>query len=179
MALKDFMSRSERMEEREPLPSAPVPTPPVARPAGRPSGAATCIDAATELVGKLRCQETIRIDGRLEGELHCEQSVIVGEGARLRAAIHADSIVISGQVEGDVTARRRITLDRTARVVGDLSAPGIVIEEGAKLEGRITIGSEERPAAQASRDAQAAPRPQPSAPAPAPAVKKPLPPPPA
>ena len=37
-------------------------------------------------VGKLRCKETIRIDGRLKGELRCDQTVIVGESACLKAS---------------------------------------------------------------------------------------------
>ena len=45
-------------------------------------------------------------------------------------------------VEGDIAARRKITLERTAVVIGDLTTPGIVIEEGAKLKGRIVIGSD-------------------------------------
>jgi cytoskeletal protein CcmA (bactofilin family) len=55
----------------------------------------------------------------------------------------ADEVQISGVVEGDITARRKITLEKTAVVKGDLNTPGIVIEEGAKLKGRIVIGSEE------------------------------------
>ena len=50
---------------------------------------------------------------------------------------------MSGEVRGDITARRKITLQKTARVKGNLCTPGIVIEEGARLRGRIVIGSEE------------------------------------
>jgi hypothetical protein len=68
------------------------------------------------------CRETLRIDGRLEGEVHCEKSVIIGEGATVRAAIEADEVAISGEVKGDISARRKITLDRTARVIGERRA---------------------------------------------------------
>ena len=54
--------------------------------------------------------------------------------------------MIAGEVKGDIEAKRKITLEGTARVTGDLATPGIVIEEGAKLEGRIVIGGEEQPA---------------------------------
>jgi cytoskeletal protein CcmA (bactofilin family) len=109
---------------------------------------ATCIDGSTVFSGKLRCDETIRIDGRLKGELRCEQTVIVGESAHLEARIDADTVVIAGQVKGDIAARRKITLEKSARVVGDLRTCGIVIEEGAMLQGRIVIGSEDRPASE-------------------------------
>ena len=53
-----------------------------------------------------------------------------------------DSILVSGEVKGNIVAKRKITLNRTARVTGDLATPGIVIEEGAKLEGKIVIGAD-------------------------------------
>jgi cytoskeletal protein CcmA (bactofilin family) len=80
----------------------------------------------------------------VEGEVHCDHAVAVGEPARVRASIEADSVVIAGEVKGDIAARSKITLERTARVTGDLCTPGIVIQEGAKLEGRIMIGSDEK-----------------------------------
>ena len=81
-------------------------------------------------------------------------------------------IVTSHEVKGDITASRKITLKRSARVVGDLNTPGIVIEEGAKLEGRIMIGSDEKPEAQDAK----APRPEPKHAAARPAAKTPPPP---
>jgi cytoskeletal protein CcmA (bactofilin family) len=133
-------------------------------------GEQTTQDASTEFDGTLRCRETLRIDGRLEGEVHCEKSVIIGEGATVRAAIEADEVAISGEVKGDISARRKITLDRTARVIGDLCTPGIVIEEGAKLEGRIMIGSEDKPEAKARTEqrTEAKPSAAPSSAKPAP-----------
>jgi cytoskeletal protein CcmA (bactofilin family) len=138
MAFKGLMARGERIQDE----SGEFTTerPERVRREVTPS---TCVDASSELEGVLRCRETVRVAGRLKGELHCEQSVIVAPGACIEAAIHADSVFISGEVKGDIAARKKITLDRSARVTGDLTTPGIVIEEGAKLEGRILIGCDE------------------------------------
>lgn len=173
MALKDFMAgRGEQVEGRSG--EAMRPTPPPA-PAPRPTrtvSPATCIDATSELKGTLRCRETLRIDGRIEGEIHCEKNVIVGQGAAIRAAIDAAEVAIAGEVKGDITASRKITLEPTARVIGDLCTPGIVIEEGAKLEGRIMIGADEKAEAErVAREetrAQAQPSPKPPAKTPPP-----------
>ncbi len=135
------MARGERAVEgtteaetaRPVLPSAP---------AVRTVSPSTSVDASSEFEGRLRCRETLRIDGRIKGEVECEKSVLVGEGARVQANIAADEVQISGFVEGNIAARRKITLERTAVVTGDLTTPGIVIEEGAKLKGRIVIGSD-------------------------------------
>jgi cytoskeletal protein CcmA (bactofilin family) len=110
------------------------------------------LDASVEFTGTINCQESIRIDGRCKGELYSDHSVIIGEPAVLEMAIEADSVVVAGRVNGDITARRKITLERTACVNGNLCTPGIVIQEGAKLEGRIVIGSEATEA-QGARDA--------------------------
>ncbi len=143
MALKDFMGRAEKSET-----DRVETTPKTASPAIRTVAPTTSIDATTTISGKLRCGETIRIDGRMKGEIRCDKTVIVGQGAIVEATIQADAIVIAGYVKGDIVAKRKVTLESSGRVTGDLSTPGIVIEEGAKLEGRIVIGAEEGAAAQ-------------------------------
>jgi cytoskeletal protein CcmA (bactofilin family) len=163
MALKDLMGMGDSSGavgvDEKPMPAAPVP---------RTVAPATSIDANTRLSGKIHCQETIRIDGNVKGEVRCDKTVIIGEGAKVEAMVQADAIVISGEVKGNIAAKRKITLNRTARMIGDLSTPGIVIEEGAKLEGQIVIGAEQAPAARKSAAArEPAPQREPLAAAPA------------
>jgi len=146
MAIKDFMARGERGGEVVEALARPV-----APPAPRTVSPSTSVDASSELEGNLRCKQTLRIDGYVRGQVECERTVLVGEGARVFASIDADEVQIAGTVEGNIAARRKITLERTAIVKGDLTTPGIVIEEGAKLSGRIVIGSE----AEAAVDAKA------------------------
>ena len=142
MALRGFIARGERGVETAPEPPRPVPADGVGPRTVSPS---TSVDAATELEGTLRCKETLRIDGRIKGEVECEKAVLVGEGARVHASIAADEVQVAGTIKGDITARRKITLEKTAVVTGDLTTPGIVIEEGAKVKGRIVIGSDPAP----------------------------------
>jgi cytoskeletal protein CcmA (bactofilin family) len=157
MAIKDFMAaRSERDGHQD---GAARVVAPAERPV-RTVAPSTAIDATTDLEGTLRCKETLRIDGRIKGEVVCEKTVLIGQGGKVHASISAESVVVSGEVKGNITARCKITLDKTARVIGDLATPGIVIEEGAKLEGRIMIGSEEKTVEQ-PKPAAAAPRSEP------------------
>ena len=158
MALKNLMGMSDK-----PTTSEGESTPRVAVPAPRTVAPTTSIDATTQLSGKLRCEDTIRIDGRVKGEIRCEKTVIIGQAASVEATIQADAVAIAGEIKGDISAKRKITLESTARVTGDLATPGIVIEEGAKLEGRIVIGAEEKPAAQKQPEARAATPPRESA----------------
>ena len=143
MALKNFMTARSEREGLDDGAAASVPAPSDRAP--RTVAPATSIDASTEVKGTLRCKETLRIDGRVKGEVICEKMVLIGEGGKVHASITADSVEISGEVKGDITASRKITLNRSASVTGNLSTPGIVIQEGAKLEGRILIGSDAEP----------------------------------
>lgn len=161
MALKDLMARTPapapepaRIDRFEPPPVAVAQRPAPATPAPVES---THLGASTAISGQLRSMESLRIDGRVKGEIYCDETLTIGESGRIEASIEGDIVVIAGEVRGDITARRKITLERTARVTGDLSTPGIVIQEGAMLEGRIMIGGDAKSEAQKSA-AEAAPR---------------------
>ena len=160
MALKDFMGKTGTTQPAQPGEAA-TPVPPPRQPAPPGGAMTTFLDASTDFSGKLKCTDSLRIDGRVEGEVHCDHKVVIGEPGVVNASIEADSVVIAGQVMGDINARSKITLEKTASVTGDLCTPGIVIQEGAKLEGRIMIGSDagrpaERPAARPAAPAEKA-----------------------
>jgi cytoskeletal protein CcmA (bactofilin family) len=143
MALKDFMGRTQGTEtpRQEPQWQTIATTPPVPSPSTGPSSNhTTYLGATIVLAGELRCAEPLRIDGTVKGDVYCEQMLTIGEKGCVHASIDGDSVVIAGEVQGDIKARRKITLESTARVTGDLTTPGIVIQEGARLEGRIMIG---------------------------------------
>jgi len=155
MALKDLMARASGPEpdrtEAKPMVLASTPAPSPVQ--------TTNLGASSVFSGQLRCSESLRIDGQLRGEVSCDQTLTVGETGSVQAAIEGDTVVIAGEVQGDITARRKITLEKTARVTGDLCTPGIVIQEGAKLEGRILIGGGARTEAERATAAEPAARP--------------------
>jgi cytoskeletal protein CcmA (bactofilin family) len=155
MALKDFMSRTPGSEPARSEPPAAAATP---RPAPSSPVHTSYLGPSFTFSGEMRCGESLRIDGKVKGEVHCEHQIAVGEKGSVHASIEGDSVMIAGEVKGDIKARRKITLESTARVTGDLTTPGIVIQEGARLEGRIMIGGAPSESAQpASTQAASAP----------------------
>jgi cytoskeletal protein CcmA (bactofilin family) len=144
MALKDFMNRPEAARVEPPAATAAAAAPRPAPSAQSPLHT-TYLGASISVTGELRCGESLRIDGKVKGEIHGDQLITIGEKGSVHATIQGDTVVIAGEVQGDITARRKITLESTARVIGDLSTPGIVIQEGARLEGRIVIGGSPPP----------------------------------
>lgn len=94
----------------------------------------------TSFKGILTFEGTVRIDGRLEGEIFTKDTLVIGEGAQVTAAIHAGVVVIGGTVRGDITAERKIEIHPTGRLYGNICTPSLVIEEGVIFEGSCTMG---------------------------------------
>ncbi len=163
MAFKDLMGRTETNEVIRP---GPTPSPGTAAQTQPPasSGSTTYIDSSTVVEGKLKCTDSLRIDGKVKGAIECAVKVAVGYSGKVKATIEADSVVVAGEVNGDITARSKVTIEKTGRVTGNLCTPGIVIQEGAKLEGRITIGEDSvvpsKPAPKAGSAKTGSPKPE-------------------
>jgi len=157
MAFKDpFKDLRGKSETQEPELAATA----------QPTPGMTYIDEGCEFSGKLKFKDTVRIDGRIEGEIQSQNTVVVGPSGHVRAKIESDSVVVLGVVEGDILARRKITLHKTAQVTGEIRTAGIVIEEGARFRGRIAIGSDEAKPVQTQTTTQPTSRPAASAPPP-------------
>jgi cytoskeletal protein CcmA (bactofilin family) len=109
----------------------------------------------TSFKGTLTFEGTVRIDGRLEGEIFTKDTLVVGEGAQVHAAIHAGVVVISGTVHGNITAERKIEIHASGRLFGNIGTPSLVIEEGVVFEGSCTMGQIDERA-----DRQATPEPE-------------------
>jgi cytoskeletal protein CcmA (bactofilin family) len=103
----------------------------------------TFIEQGCELTGEMRFRDSVRIEGRAEGEIRASGLVIVGESAEIIASVRAEAVIVYGSVDGDIRATRKITLHKTARVAGELQSAGIVIEEGARFKGCIVIGADD------------------------------------
>jgi cytoskeletal protein CcmA (bactofilin family) len=89
----------------------------------------------SEFEGKLTFEGTVRIDGKFSGEIHTNDVLVVGEGARVQAEINAGSVVINGEVQGNIRAKTSIELHPPARVRGNLEAPSLSIDKGVIFEG--------------------------------------------
>jgi len=121
-----------------------------AAPSGGGANLTAFIDQGSEFEGKLSFKDTVRIDGRFQGEISSENTLIVGESGEIEASIRSNNVVVSGAVVGDVTAGRQIVLHKTARVQGNLDTPSLVVEEGAVFNGQIKMGRPEAKAGGAS-----------------------------
>jgi cytoskeletal protein CcmA (bactofilin family) len=152
-----FSGRRQQQDEVESTPAPPKPTASTPPPAPRqPIGFETVLGATTTLEGAFRGQGNMRLDGILEGTLEIDGNILIGETARITADINARNISIAGAVHGNVNGNK-VQILRTGRVWGDISAAAITTEEGAFIDGKITMVRHE--AALQSGEAAALPEP--------------------
>lgn len=105
-----------------------------------PPALSAFIDQGSEFEGKLSFKDTVRIDGTFRGEITSQNTLIVGETGEIMATVRSRQVIVSGSVTGDVFASDRLVLHKTARVDGDVEASSLAIEEGAVLNGKVTMG---------------------------------------
>ncbi len=98
----------------------------------------------SSLEGVLGFSGQARLDGRFKGRISGTGTLFVGPHAQVEAEIEAGSVLISGQVVGDVTATSRIELHAPGKLKGNISAPLVVMDEGALYEGHCSMTSEDK-----------------------------------
>jgi cytoskeletal protein CcmA (bactofilin family) len=94
------------------------------------------------LQGRLEIQGDLKIQGNVEGELKATGDVTIDSSATIQASIEGSNVSIRGQVTGSVTAKRRLTLGGSGRLNGDVKVARLTVEDGATLNGNVTMSSE-------------------------------------
>jgi cytoskeletal protein CcmA (bactofilin family) len=89
--------------------------------------------------GVISYNGTVRIDGNLDGEIHTEGVLLVGEDAVLTAKITAGTVVCKGKITGDISAREKVKLRSPAVVNAGVKAPLLSMEEGVVFNGTLEM----------------------------------------
>jgi len=90
--------------------------------------------------GEVSGDEDLIVEGRIEGKILLRQNTVtIGAKGRVAAEVHARAIQIEGEVDGNLTAEEQIVLRKSSRVRGDLVAPRVTIEDGARFKGSIDM----------------------------------------
>ena len=94
-----------------------------------------------EIKGSIKFQKELMIDGKVEGEIHSDGVLTIGENADIRGEIKTKSITVYGKVQGNITVAERCELKSKCTLQGDLKAARLVIEEGATFIGKSEVTS--------------------------------------
>src|SRR5258705_3781677 len=129
MAFNDFRKTKDEVK----LPAAS---------AGGGVGALTAfIDQGSEFSGKLNFKDTVRIDGRFEGEISSENTLIVGESGSVTATIKSQVVIISGEVHREITASGQSSCTRPRASTATSTPPGSWSKTARASPARSTSGT--------------------------------------
>jgi len=116
---------------------------------GRSGGRLVNIGPSIQIKGELQGDEDLTIDGRVEGKIELrDHNLTIGPNGKIKADLHAKTIVIAGEVSGNAFAAERVEIAPTGRLSGDIHSPRITIADGAHFKGSVDM---ERGASDAAR----------------------------
>jgi cytoskeletal protein CcmA (bactofilin family) len=104
-----------------------------------PSEVTTLLGRGSEFEGKLSFEGTVRVDGKLSGEIFTDDVLIIGEGAEVNAEINVGEIIIEGTVHGNIHAKRSVEIHTPGRVRGNISTPSLYVEKGVVFDGQCQM----------------------------------------
>jgi cytoskeletal protein CcmA (bactofilin family) len=126
--------------------SSDLPSPSVSSSSSSSSSAqrrrVTHVAAGSRFEGTLSGPTELLIEGEVEGEIRVESAVMIGTEGVVRGPISAQVIRVGGRVVGDIQAVDRVEVAPSGSLEGDISAPRVVIAEGAFFKGRVDMRSD-------------------------------------
>ena len=99
------------------------------------------IGSTLVIKGELSADQDLIIDGQIEGTItHHKKNLTVGETGRVKADIHASSVIVLGQLIGDIHSEGMVSLAKGCDVKGDIFCTRLFVEDGARFKGNIDMG---------------------------------------
>jgi cytoskeletal protein CcmA (bactofilin family) len=98
-------------------------------------GAGICIEAA-----RLTGNDSVRIDGEFKGNIEMTGSLVLGESGVITGDVRASYFLVAGEVNGNIYCDTQLHFASSARVVGDVNTPNLVLDEGSQVTGRYNVG---------------------------------------
>lgn len=97
------------------------------------------LDSGCTIRGELEFSSYFRVDGRVEGTVKSRSELVVGEGGVIEGEVEVARCVVGGEVRGTIRASEQVLLHQSAKVWADIHTPALVMEDGAFLEGSVTM----------------------------------------
>ena len=97
------------------------------------------LNSDVELKGTLRFAGELTFDGKLEGDIHSEGTLNLGDNSVVKGNITVNSVVVRGKVNGNITAKEMIDVKTKTEMFGDIRAARLVMEEGVTFVGQTEV----------------------------------------
>ncbi len=99
----------------------------------------TIIDSQVEIIGTVKTAGSIQFDGKLQGDLQAGGDARIGKSANIKGNLSVNSCSVAGQVTGNIMAKDRIEMKASARVMGDIRAKRLHVEDGVTFVGKSEV----------------------------------------
>jgi cytoskeletal protein CcmA (bactofilin family) len=92
-----------------------------------------------EIKGNIKFTGELTFDGKLDGEVHTDGTLNLGESAVINGNINAQTVVVRGKVNGNIAAKDKIEIKAKAELFGDIRAAKLAMEEGVTFVGKTEV----------------------------------------
>ena len=99
------------------------------------------VDSGCTIRGELEFATAFRVDGRIEGTVRSKAELVIGEGGVVEGEIEVARCLVGGEVRGAIRASEQVLLHASAKVWAEIHTPSLVMEDGAFLEGAVSMDS--------------------------------------
>ena len=99
----------------------------------------TMLGEGSTIDGDVSISKSLRVDGKINGNVISTDTVILGQGGRVEGSIREKHIMLAGQVKGNVSAEGKICMEGSAKVNGDIKAARLIVDEGAQFDGNCAM----------------------------------------
>ncbi len=138
-------NKNKKGESRSAEASPAVPSARTSARGARTSPAAV-IGASIRIQGDVTGEETLVIQGHVEGTVNLgEQELIIGERGRVFAEVRSRVVCVQGEVTGNITGDDLVAVTATGNIRGNIVAPRVTMEDGAQFKGMIDMDPESAP----------------------------------
>lgn len=102
----------------------------------------TLIGKTTRVSGNIITQGSVRVDGRIEGNLETPQTLITGQGSFIKGDVRCRDAILGGRIEGNIYALGMVEMQSGASLLGDITCKGLVIQPKVFFEGHCKMSQE-------------------------------------
>ena len=104
----------------------------------------TIIGKGSTFEGNLKVQSTLRVDGKIKGDITTSDSIFVGKDGNIDGEVKVRNAIIGGKFKGKLHASGKVVLEANSTFSGELMTSKLVIDEGAVFEGNCSMNSSDK-----------------------------------
>jgi len=97
------------------------------------------IGSGITIRGNLSGSEPLVIEGKVEGTIALRNHLTIENGGAVVADTEVENLTVNGEIQGNIAASEAVSVSATAKVIGNIKAPRVIIEDGARFKGSIDM----------------------------------------